>query len=190
MATEKLTNTAFNLLLDTDRDSFGIEGGFTLEVQDELGNVLPNTGAGVWTEIVRTTFAANSGVVAAAADVGERVISLEAGHTISAGDVVEIGTAGMYAVVAVSGNNIELKRGLEAPVAAADNVDAVGNTGMYRAEVKLNFVGDVSCLVKHPDYGFLAIRYTLVPVNLAMVDEKIDNIAQQIGATKTIRAVL
>ena len=190
MATEKLRNTAFNLLLDTDRDSFGIEAGFSLEIQDELGNVLTNDGAGVWSEIVRTSFAPNSGVVAAAADVGDRAITLEAGHTIVAGDVVEIGTAGIYAVVAVSGNVIELKRGLDAPVSAAGAVGAVGNTGMYKAEVKLDYVGDVSALVKHPEYGFLAVRYTLTDVNLAMVSEQVDNIARQVGAAKTIKAVL
>ena len=190
MATEKLRNVPFHVMMDTDRDAFGIEAGFSLELQDEAGNVLTNDGAGTWSEVIRTAFAANTGEVASGADAGDRVISLTTGHTIAAGDVVTIGSAGTYAVIAVDGDNITLKRGLEAPVAANDSVDAVGNTGLYKAEVQLDFSGDITAMVQHPDYGFVAVRYTMVDTNLDMVDEKIDNISAAIGATKTIRAVI
>jgi len=190
MATQKLRNQAFNLLLDTDRDAFNIQAGFTLEVQDDLGNALVNNGAGVWTEVIRTVFDANTGAVAAAADVGARSVTLSAGHTIEAGDVVTIGTAGYYAVTAVSGNVIELKQGLTASVAALDAVTAVGNTGLFKAEVELDHVGDATAIIRHPDYGFVTIRYEMTEVNLDMVDEKIDQIGAAIGATKTIRAVV
>jgi len=190
MATQKLRAQPFNLLLDTERDAFGIQAGFDLEIQDELGNKLTNDGAGVWSEVIRSSFDANTGVVAAGADVGDRVVSLEAAHTIVAGDVVTIGSSGTYAVVSVEGDNITLKRGLEAPVVAADDVTAVGNTGLYKCEVNVDFSGSVTAMVQHPDYGFIAIRYDLVDTNLDMVDGKIDEIAAAIGATKTIRAVI
>jgi hypothetical protein len=190
MAVEKLRNAPFYVMLDTDRDSFGIESGFTMEIQDEVGNVLTNNATGTWSEVIRTSFAANTGEVASAADVGDRIISLTTGHTIAAGDVVTIGSAGTYAVVAVDGDNIELKRGLEAPVSATDSVTAVGNTGIYKADVELDFSGDVTVMAHHPEYGYVTIRYTMVDTNLDMVDEKIDNISAAIGATKTIRAVI
>ena len=190
MSTQKMRNTPFYVLLDTDRDSFGIEGGFTMELQDDTGAVITNNGAGTWSEVIRTNFNANTGAVAADANIGERFVSVDTADTVTTGDVVTIGSAGTYAVVERVGDVLELKRPLEAPIAVIDAITAVGNTGMFKAEVNADFSGDITAYVHHADYGNISVRYELVDNNIDTVASDLADVKAAIGATKTIRAVL
>jgi hypothetical protein len=187
---EKLTNTEFHLVLDTEYDAFEIEADFDLEIQDLAGNTLTNTATGVFEEVIRTTFPAATGSVSSYAAVGAKEIQLSAGHTVTQGAVIQFGTGQMRAVTSVNGNIIKLASALSAPVTASTAVTGVGNTGIFRAPVKVNYIGPVLFLVSHPDYGNLTIRYDLVSSNIDTVNTKIDAVAGALGASKTIKAVL
>lgn len=191
---EKLRNTQFHIVLDTEFDAFGIEGGFTMEIQDLAGNALTNDdpAGDDFVEVLKdaANVTAVNGTVASDAAAGAKTVQLNAGHTATPGAVIQFGTSDIRAIRSVDGNTITLVSPLSATITSGTTISAKPNTGIYKCPVVLDFVGQALFLISHPEYGSLTIRYDMVNQSMDTLGTKIDGISEAVGAAKTIKAIL
>lgn len=192
--TEKLRNTQFHIVLDTEFDAFGIEGGFKMEIQDLAGAKLTNNDpAGAnFIEVLKdaSNVTAVTGTVATEAPAKAKTVQLSSGHTAQPGSVIQFGTSDIRAVKSVNANTITLVSPLDSTVTSGTTISAKPNTGIYKCPVMLDHIGQALFLISHPDYGSLTIRYDIVNQNIDTLGVKIDNISDAVGANKTIKAIL
>jgi len=181
MSTVKKVSVPFYAKVDTDYDLFNSATGFKAEyVNDATGTVTAVVGS--FNEIVRTPAGHTATVDVVGALIGATQIPIQAAGTVVAGDVISDGT-NMYYVDSVAANVIYIRQPLVASLAGTDELDEVGNTGIYRVQVTIATAGDYTLICRNPEVGMqnVAFPVTIVTEDLDDAHDKLDDIASAIG---------
>ena len=197
MARDVKKGVSFYPGVDTEYDKLADALNFSLVIKNMAdGADVTNNGAGTFTELINTP-SGNSGTTAGAAVIGDETITLAVGSTLVVGEAFDDGAGNYYAITTVSGDVIGLKTPLVADILGATALTAVGNTGLYKAEVQIALVGEYMVTVAHPEFGNIALKYVVVDntlddlaaSNIVRFDA-IDAALTSVGATGVMKAIL
>ncbi len=114
--------------------------------------------AGGVSEIVETvdSATAHTATVSGAVSYGARVIVVDSGHNVVAGDVIEYAT-GLYAYVTkVTATKLYLRTPVRAAIADGATLTQKGNTGVYEtADISIASEGEYLVTIEAPEYGIV-----------------------------------
>jgi len=196
MARDIKKGVSFYPGVDTEFDRLGDASNFSMVIKSMIdGSDVVNDGAGTFEELLNTA-SGNTGDTAGAAVIGDQTLTLAAGSTLVVGEAFDDGAGNFYYITSVSGDVIGLKKPLVADIADATTLNAVGNTGLYKAEAQIAAEGEYMVTVAHPEFGHIALKYNVVTNTLddAVTNsnsrfDEIDNKLKSMGATSTMIAI-
>ena len=196
MARDIKKSVSFYPGVDTEFDKLGDAASFTMVIKSMVdGSDVVNDGAGTFEELINTA-SGHTGDTAGAAVIGDSTITLAAGSTLTVGEAFDDGAGNLYYISSVAGDVIGLKKPLVADIADATTLNAVGNTGLYKAEAQIAAEGEYMVTVAHPEFGHIALKYNVVTNTLddAVTNansrfDELDSKLQSMGATGSMQAI-
>lgn len=197
MARDVKVNTSFYPGVDTEFDKLGDASSFSMIIKSMAdGSDVTNLGAGSFEELTYTA-SGNSATTNGDALTGEKTITLASGSTLIKGEAFDDGAGNLYYITAVNGDVISLKQALVADIADGTTLNAVGNTGLYKAEAKIEDLGEYMVTISHPEFGHIALKYITVENTLDDIKanqdanfEELSTKLESLGATGTMTAIL
>lgn len=182
MSMVKKTGVPFFIEMNSHQRHFGATG-FDTKIIDLTSGVITPLGSDA-EEVIETVTTPATATAGAAAGAGDKVITLEAGSTLSDGNVIKDTANNMYYVESIAGNQLRLKFPLEAPIAFGDTLTQVGNTGLYKLTITINTAGNYGVYISNPsiDMRSKGAQFTVKDIILEDVDAKVDTKSAEIIA--------
>jgi len=164
----------FWIKVDTDFDVFDAEHTFIMEYFSDSSSTLTEVPSGSFEELNRVVSGRSAIVSEFDAVKDSYEFTILPGYTLKAGDVFSDGKFKYY-IENIENNKIYLKSPLLEPILVNTVLTEVGNTGIYRAQLKIDYVGDYTIIIRNPIYGMQNI-----PMSVTIVDEDFNDLQNKV----------
>lgn len=147
----------FNIVVSSKATLFGaLEGDFRVFYAPTNDLTNRTVVAGGMSEAVETLETPHEAIIGANAGYGATYLTVEAGHDIQSGDVIEYAT-GKYAYVSkATATKLYLRTKIRSAVTATDVVTQVGNTGLYNTvDIGISTEGEYLISIEAPEHGVI-----------------------------------
>ena len=152
-------NQNFQVVVSTKNTLIGADAGKFSVYYAPVGDLLNRTSvSGGVTEVVETVDAASahSASVNGAVAYGSRVINVDSGHDVVAGDVIEY-DIGKYAYVTkATATKLYVRTPVTSALSDGDTLTQKGNTGVYETStISISGEGEYIVAIEAPEYGIV-----------------------------------
>jgi hypothetical protein len=147
----------FNIVVSTKATLFGALAG-DFKVFYAPTNDLTNRTvvAGGLNEAVMTVSVPHEAVLSASAGYGASYLTVNSGHDVVAGDVIEYATGLFAYVTKATATKLYLKTKTRSSVSSGATVAQVGNTGLYATtDFAIATEGEYLVTIEAPEYGIM-----------------------------------
>lgn len=146
----------FNIVVSTKATLYGAlaEAEVFYAPTNDLTNRTAVTGG--LTEAVETIEVPHTATLSVNASYGATYLTVDAGHNIESGDVIEYATGKYTYITKATETKLYLRTKIRASVTSGDTLSQVGNTGLYAtADFGINTEGEYLVSIEAAEHGII-----------------------------------
>jgi len=165
--------------IDTGHDVLGIESEFKMEITDSNDNVVLNAVPNAAFKEIINTFDNHTAKILEDANTNRKTFKVKDSDLVI-GDKIKINNF-FYNIINIKNDTITINGKLKSSLAENDNVQAVGNTGIYKIPVQINNEGFYFVTIFHKSFGYSAIKYKIVNNNVQDIMQELQTIKDKLN---------